>query len=276
MTLANERNIPVWVTTTQPRSDLTATQRNNLIAMRDWTYQRFGSKAIDFWTTLANADGTINSAYNSGDGIHLNNAGHRILYSRTVSERILDTLCLRMNTPPFANAGSDITISWPDQSVSLNGSASNDPDGSIAGYSWTKISGPAQYGISNSSISNPTITNLLIGVYQFELAVTDNKGTIDKDTVMVTINPGTNQLPVANAGTDDTISLPINTVQLNGAGSSDPDGNVTTYSWKKVSGPSQYSISNATAVNPVVDNLIAGTYIFELTVTDNSGSTNKD
>ncbi len=78
---ARSKNVPVWVTTTQPRN-LSAAQRQNLMTMRDSTFTRFGSKAIDFWNGLANPDGTIQSQYNSGDGIHLNNAAHRLLFQR--------------------------------------------------------------------------------------------------------------------------------------------------------------------------------------------------
>ena len=141
MTLANAAGIPVFVSTTQPRNNLSASQMNNQIAIRDWTYQRFGEKAIDFWTTLANADGTIKSIYNA-DGIHLNNAGHHILYSRVVAEKILDTLCLRKNNRPIANAGNNQNIFLPIDSVMLNGSSSVDPDGSIISYQWSKILGP--------------------------------------------------------------------------------------------------------------------------------------
>ena len=71
-------DFPVWVTTSQPRNNLYDQQYENLIQFRDWTYTRFGEKAVDFWTTVANPDGTIVASYNS-DNIHLNNAGHEIL-----------------------------------------------------------------------------------------------------------------------------------------------------------------------------------------------------
>ena len=73
--------IPVWISTTQPRNTTAAT-RANLIAMKDSTLARWGDMAFDFWTTLANADGTINPTYDSGDGVHLNDAGHGILFAR--------------------------------------------------------------------------------------------------------------------------------------------------------------------------------------------------
>ena len=44
-----------------------------------------------------------------------------------------------------------------------------------------------------------------------------------------------NQLPSANAGTDQNITLPTNSVSLNGSGT-DPDGTITTYLWRKLLG----------------------------------------
>jgi hypothetical protein len=54
------------------------------MAMRDSTLARFGARAIDFWTGLAQQDGSIDPAFDSGDGVHLNDAGHEILFRRAV------------------------------------------------------------------------------------------------------------------------------------------------------------------------------------------------
>lgn len=83
LVLADRRDIPVWITTTQPRN-LTVEGRANLMAVRDSTYARFGERAIDFWTGLAMEDGSIDPAYDSGDGVHLNDPAHRILFQRVV------------------------------------------------------------------------------------------------------------------------------------------------------------------------------------------------
>jgi lysophospholipase L1-like esterase len=88
---ASQQNVPVWITTTQPRN-LSQTQRKNLMDMRDSTFARFGDQAIDFWTEIANLDGTINSKYNSGDGVHINDAGHRIFFERVVDAGIWEYL----------------------------------------------------------------------------------------------------------------------------------------------------------------------------------------
>lgn len=79
--LAEAAGIPVWISTTQPRNTTPAT-RANLAEMKDSTLARWGDQAVDFWTTIANPDGTINGAWDSGDGVHLNNAAHGILFAR--------------------------------------------------------------------------------------------------------------------------------------------------------------------------------------------------
>src|SRR5688572_14937626 len=80
------------------------------------------------------------------------------------------------NKPPIANAGKDTAIIFPDDSLSLNGSASTDPDGTIASYKWTKIAGPVSSDIIKSDSSKTLVKTLAMGVYKFELTVTDNGG----------------------------------------------------------------------------------------------------
>lgn len=76
--------------------------------------------------------------------------------------------------------------------------------------------------------------------------------------------------PVADAGIDQTIYLPVNSAVLDGSKSSDPDGTVTSYKWKQVSGPTTIAITNSTSAKASVSNLQLGDYQFNLTVTDDS------
>lgn len=177
------------------------------------------------------------------------------------------------NQPPVANAGSNQTITLPTNTVSVNGSASKDPDGSIVSFNWSKTSGPSQGSITNASAISTTITNLVQGTYVFKLTVTDNNGATGTDSITITVNAATNQLPVANAGSSKTITLPVNSTSLDGTKSSDPDGTIASYNWAQVSGPSTATISNSSTATPTVSNLIAGKYVFSLQVTDNNGAT---
>src|SRR4030095_8640293 len=177
------------------------------------------------------------------------------------------------NKPPIAVAGADQIVILPIDSVSLDGTSSSDTDGTISEWHWTKISGPASLNILNAASAKAVAKGLAAGTYQFELKVTDNGGLSAKDTMSVTVDavPVTNHPPVANAGADQTITLPISTINLDGSGSTDPDNNIMSYAWTKISGPSSLNIANANAAHTQVNNLIQGVYQFELKVTDAGG-----
>ena len=81
--------------------------------------------------------------------------------------------------------------------------------------------------------------------------------------------------PVAQAEADAFIVLPAN-LSLNGLQSSDPDGIIVSYRWRKISGPASHLFSDSTSANPTVQNLTAGLYSFELTVTDNKNASAAD
>jgi len=182
-----------------------------------------------------------------------------------------------VNQPPVSKAGADQNITLPTNSVTINGSASSDPDGSIAGYLWTKISGPVQFTLGNTTTASTIVSNLTAGVYSFQLKVTDNLGAIALDTIKVIVNAAAvNQPPVANAGADITLTLPTNLVNLNGSASNDPDGTISAYAWSQVSGPAQATIMTPSNPASAVGGLQQGVYVFSLKVTDNNGLTATD
>jgi Tol biopolymer transport system component len=87
--------------------------------------------------------------------------------------------------------------------------------------------------------------------------------------------PKTNRPPVANAGLDQPITLPTNSVNLNGS-ATDPDNNIISYQWTKISGPSSFTIATPNSAQTQVTNLVEGAYQFELKVTDQFGLNDKD
>lgn len=84
----------------------------------------------------------------------------------------------------------------------------------------------------------------------------------------------TNSAPVANAGSDKTLTLPTNAVTLIGGGS-DSDGSIASYAWSKKSGGTA-TLSGSTTKDLKLSNLVAGTYTFALTVKDNKGASDSD
>ena len=91
-----------------------------------------------------------------------------------------------VNKPPVANAGDNKNIKLPTDTTSLTGTGT-DTDGTISAYQWKKISGPGQFTILSPTQAHTVINNLVEGIYQFELTVTDNLGAIGKDTVQIEV-----------------------------------------------------------------------------------------
>lgn len=100
--LATLAGIPVWISTTQPKNYGSQTNINMQIEVRDSIFAIYGSHAIDFWTTIATPSGTIDPLYDSGDGTHLNNAGHRILFHRVADKDIPGELYSAASFPDIA------------------------------------------------------------------------------------------------------------------------------------------------------------------------------
>jgi uncharacterized repeat protein (TIGR01451 family) len=96
-----------------------------------------------------------------------------------------------LNRGPVANAGPDQTVRHNAKTVTLDGSASYDPDGTIASYRWQQVSGhPVTLANASSAAASfpmpkgisPVPTALL-----FRLTATDNAGGAASDTVVITV-----------------------------------------------------------------------------------------
>lgn len=85
-----------------------------------------------------------------------------------------------------------------------------------------------------------------------------------------------NSIPVANAGVDQALILPKDSAQLNGSASTDTDGSIQKWEWKKIAGPNSFQITGITSAIATVRNLQEGIYQFELTVIDDKGSSARD
>lgn len=83
--------------------------------------------------------------------------------------------------------------------------------------------------------------------------------------------------PIAIAGPDQVIPIAWKYMPfLNGTRSNDPGGWIAKFKWTKISGPSQYWFSAPNSGQTKANGLVAGTYVFRLTVTDNKGNTSYD
>jgi len=78
--------------------------------------------------------------------------------------------------------------------------------------------------------------------------------------------------PVVTVKATQTILLPIATATLTGS-ATDSDGTIKSYLWTKISGPSGATLANGTTTGLLLSKLVAGTYVFRLTATDDDGGT---
>ena len=222
-------------------------------------------------TASADSDGTISSyAWNFGDGTSGTGAttSHTYAASGTYSVALTVTdnggaantktqsvtvTAAPANQPPTAAFTSTVNH----LAVAFDSSGSVDPDGSISSYAWDFGDG------ATSTSANPSHTYAAAGPHSVTLTVTDNQGASTAVTHQVTaIAP--NQLPTAmfSASVSGLVAT------FSSAGSSDPDGTISSYAWDFGDG------STSSSQNPNHTYAAGGSYAVVLTVTDNDGGTN--
>jgi subtilisin family serine protease len=179
-----------------------------------------------------------------------------------------------LNLKPVAHAGQD-RIVRPGASVTIDGTASHDPDGTIASYAWTvtaclTITGPCDLTLSGADTATPQFqAPASPGIIALQLMVTDNVGAATTDTVQISVFF---QAPTAAIVAATSCVEGGSTVTLNGTGSSDADGTIVAYAWTQLSGP-PVTLSGAGTAVASFTAPTQGTLVFALTVTDSDGLT---
>ncbi len=158
---------------------------------------------------------------------------------------------------PNADAGADQVLTCSTTSLNLDGSSSSSWVGIT--YSWSTTGG----NILNGNNSTTPEVNAA-GIYT--ITVTDtNNGCTAQDQVSVSMD---DTAPLANAGSDQTLTCDVTSLNLDGTGSSSGEG--ISYSWSTSGGN---IVSGNNTNTPLVN--APGTY--NITVSDsNNGCTAQD
>lgn len=175
-----------------------------------------------------------------------------------------------VNHPPVAHAGPNQTVG-AGADVTLDGSASYDPDGDVLTYHWTQTGGPP-VTLSSTTAMKPTFTAPPVNsgsvTLSFQLVVSD--GALSSTALVSITDEHVNHPPVANAGPNQTVH-DAKLVTLDGSLSSDPDHDPLTYAWTQQSGIpvtlSDPGAAKPTFTAPLVSTT-GDTLVFQLTVTD--------
>ena len=141
---------------------------------------------------------------------------------------------------------------------------------------WTGISHNSTW----AKAFNPSTKVDGYNIYEWMLLYTrgtSTSGTTATATAPTTTTSTGNVLPVANAGADVSVPKSWNySPWVYGTKSTDSDGWIAAFKWTKISGPTSYTIVSPTSGSTKLSNLVAGTYVFRLTVTDNKSAIDTD
>lgn len=219
-------------------------------------------------STSTDADGgPLSYAWNFGDGTtstgatasHAYAAGgtYTITLAVTDSTSLVGTLTRSVTVAPNQDPTAAISATTDHLDVAFDGSASSDPDGTIASYAWDFGDGATGTG------ATATHTYESAGEFTVALTVTDDSGATAIKTRTVTTTLAPNQSPTAAfTTTPDQLGVTVDATT-----SSDPDGAIESYAWEFGDGATG---SGATASHTYAR---VGTYTVTLTVTDNRGGT---
>lgn len=176
----------------------------------------------------------------------------------------------RLNHSPIADAGAPQTVHT--DAVTLDGSGSSDADGDFLLYHWAQTGG-TPVTLSDPNSPAPTFTPPdPPATLTFVLTVTDPFDLYASDTTTVTV---ANAAPIADAGPAQS-ALPTTLVNLDGSGSSDPDGDTLLYHWVQTGG-SPVTLNGTKVASPTFTTPSStGTLTFTLTVTDPFGLSDVD
>jgi PKD repeat protein len=152
--------------------------------------------------------------------------------------------------------------------ASFDASASSDADGTIAKYEWD-LDGNGSFETDTGTTKTTTHTYANPGTVNVAVRVTDNSGATATQTKAVTVS---NRAPTAAFTLSPTSAATRQTVTLNGAGSSDPDGTIAHYEWD-LDGNGTYETDGGAASTTTATFSTVGTDTVGLRVTDNSGAT---
>uniref|UniRef100_A0A3B5R7K5 KIAA0319 n=1 Tax=Xiphophorus maculatus TaxID=8083 RepID=A0A3B5R7K5_XIPMA len=177
------------------------------------------------------------------------------------------------NRAPLAAVGPDLHLVLPlSASLLLNGSGSTDDRG-VSGYSWEVVSGPPGLRLQDADQAVAMATGLRAGRYTFKLTVSDQQGATDSALLSVRVQEARSLPPVAHASGSHVLVLPNNSVVLEGS-VTDGDQTEVRYRWTRDSqSPAAGEVLFGSETRRVLylSDLVEGTYLFQLRVTDAQG-----
>jgi len=198
-----------------------------------------------------------------------------LLITNSAGETAVDEVTVTVNNDPQFNQApvADAGINQAVGSglrLTLDGSASHDPDDDPLSFHWIA---PPGLVFDNIHSMNPTfIAPAIQEDTEFYVGLVVNDGFVDSDTAYVKITVRTDMPPVASAGPDQEAYTQA-WVTLDGTASFDPEGGEISFQWIA---PEGMSLNDPYVPDPVFvtsDSQSDTTLVFYLVVTDSKAQT---
>jgi RHS repeat-associated protein len=181
------------------------------------------------------------------------------------------------NSRPVANAGADQAVTLG-ATVQLDGSSSADADHDPLTFRWSFTTRPAGSAavLLDADGAQPTFAADQLGTYVAQLIVNDGQEDSLPDTVAITAQPA-NRAPVVDAGPDQTITLPTDSVTLAGAvGDDGLPGGPLVIAWTVVSAPGTVTFGTPAQPATTARFSASGRYVLRLSASDGALSASDD
>jgi len=174
------------------------------------------------------------------------------------------------NRAPIALINFDVSSIVLNNSVTISGALSSDPDGDTLSYLWAiKTADGEEYLLADNTLESFVFTPDLFGTYEISLIVRDSN--LNSKLVTSSINVAANEKSYPIAITSkDMISKVGKVNKFSAASSIASEGQMLTYLWEIKSKPAASSsvIGDAAKIESYLIADIAGTYEISLTVTN--------
>ncbi len=191
------KGVPCFVTTSQPRNDANFNNsivKRRLADIKDSVLLEFGFYAIDFYTGLFNPlDSTIATAYANGDGIHLNDAGHAILFQRVQAKSVFTAGLLPavfLDFKAVYNHNNNNIITWlTAREIEVS---HYEVLHSIDGINFINIANIKARANQGNNAYEYADNNPVSGWNYYKIAIVDKDATISFSPAIRVFDPGSN------------------------------------------------------------------------------------
>jgi lysophospholipase L1-like esterase len=183
--------VPVFITTSQPRQNAPEfddlAERARLKEVRDSILVQFGTTAVNFWDGIADPTTyQILPAYNA-DNIHLNAAGHQILFERVRDANIFAASVLPVKLRSFnaTHQQAQVNITW-----SVNDELPGtryEVQRSTDGINYKTFHTVTSTGTAASRSYNATDADAVSGIFYYRLKIVEQSKSFYSQVVKLAL-----------------------------------------------------------------------------------------